>query len=135
MELTAANVETVAQHCLFTQEEMPEGAGLPEDAVKVEGIICNYGFNAARLAEKRSDIASMLDCLSDDFKATGGGGMSFLNACMTKSGEHWGEHPTMGLLFALGIGAGLARYTMPREMWPILPGGVPYLTVLDSAAV
>jgi hypothetical protein len=53
---------------------------------------------------------------------------------VTKHGEHWGEHPTMGMLFALGIGAGLASYPIPREMWSALPGGVPYVTI-DSDAI
>jgi hypothetical protein len=72
----------------------------------------------------------MLSDLPDEFQASGGGGWSFLNACMTKTGEQWtGMHPTMDKLFMLGIAAGKARWLMPRDMWSVLPGGMPYVSV------
>jgi hypothetical protein len=130
MELTAQNVNEVAKHCLFRDDEIGEGeAAIPSNAIIVDGIVGRYGFHPDRLSERKADIASMLDDLPDEFKEGHGGGMSFLNACMTKNGTHWGEHPTMGMLFALGIGVDLAAYTFPREMWNALPGGVPYVTV------
>ena len=132
--LTSANVNEVAKRCLFTDEELLVPGVAPEGAIIVEGIVNRYAFHPDRLGASTAEIAAMLDCLDDAFKTDGGGGMSFLNACVTKDGEHWGEHPTMGMLFALGIGAGLAKYTMPREMWSVLPGSVPYITV-DSAAL
>jgi len=134
MKLTAENVNAVASRCLFTDDEMPNQNEAPEGAVMVDGIVCRYAFHPERLTASKREIASMLDCLEDSFKTKGGGGMSFLNACMTKDGEHWGEHPTMGMLFALGIGAGLAFYTLPRELWTALPGSVPYVTI-DSLAL
>lgn len=133
MELTAANVNEVAGRVLFRDDEIVDG-NVPADAVRVEGIVCNYAFSRDRLNSEKLNIASLLDGLADDFKTGGGGGMSFLNACMTKEGVHWAEHPTMGMLFALGIGCGLCSYTLPRDMWAILPGSVPYITI-DSAAL
>lgn len=134
MKLTADNVMKVAAECLFTHDEFPEGADVPADAVEVEGIICRYAFHPGRLEANRANVAGMLDQLDSAFKSDGGGGMSFLNACVDKDGNHWAEHPTMGMLFGLAIGLGLARYSLPREMWSVLPGGVPYITV-DSKAL
>ena len=130
MKLTSENVNAVATNCLFKAGELPEGAKTPpEGAVIVDGIISRYAFHPERLEKNRRNVASMLNDLESSFRTDGGGGMSFLSACMTRDGEHWGEHPTMGMLFALGMGLGMVSYTMPRDMWPILPGGVPYLTV------
>jgi len=134
MKLTAENVRAVATDCLFTDDEYPRGVEVPEGAVVVEGIVNKYGFHPTRLEDHRADVASMLDQLEDSFKTAGGGGMSFLRACYDKDDNHWGEHPTMGLLFGLGIGLGIAHYTLPRDMWPALPGGVPYITI-DSDKV
>lgn len=133
MHLTAENVNAVAARVLFRDDEIADPQTPPDGAIVVDGIVSRYAFHPERLASERGNIARLLDGLDDSFKSNGGGGMSFLNACMTKDGEHWGEHPTMGMLFALGIGAGLCSYTLPREMWPVLPGGVPYITVDDVA--
>lgn len=134
MNLTADNVRSVAQKCLFTDAEFRDGEDVPAGAVVVDGIVGKYAFHQDRLADNTGDIASLLSGLEDSFMSEGGGGMSFLQACMDRSGNHWGEHPTMGLLFGLGIGAGLCFYTLPREMWAVLPGGVPYITI-DSSKV
>ena len=55
--------------------------------------------------------------------------MSFLNACMTQSGEHWGEHPSMDTLFVLGMAVGYVTCLLPRDSWKNLPGGMPYYQV------
>lgn len=128
MQLTAENVRTVAKDVLFTDAEFGGGEA-PANAVMVDGIVCKYAFHPERLEQHRTDVATMLAGLDDSFMSTGGGGMSFLQACVDREGNHWAEHPTMGLLFALGMGLGLVSYTMPREMWTILPGGMPYLTI------
>jgi hypothetical protein len=128
MKLTAENVNAVMKDCLYASEELECGAA-PADAVIVDGIMNKFGFHPERLNKHRGDIASMLGGLPDSFKTSGGGGMSFLNACVTKDDVHWAEHPTMAALFALGMGIGAVSYPIPREMWSALPGSVPYLTV------
>lgn len=130
MKLTADNVRTIVKDCLFTDEEIKQNNGqTPADAVLAEGIMTAFGFNKSRLESHRDDVASMLAELPDDFHEGKGGGMSFLNACMTRDGEHWGEQPTMDELFVLGMGLGLVSSLMPRPMWKILPGGMPYYVV------
>lgn len=71
----------------------------------------------------------MLADLPDEFMQEKGGGWSFLNMCMTKDGEQWGEHPNMEELMVLGCGLGLMKLQLPRAVWSSLPGGVPYLSV------
>lgn len=132
MKLTAENVTKIASECFYEETELTDG--IPEDAVMVEGIVNNYGFHPERLNSRKADIASMLNDLDDSFMSGKGGGMSFLNACYTKDGVHWGEHSSIGLLFALGMGLGMVSYSLPREVWSALPGGMPYMTV-DSGHI
>lgn len=124
--LTAAHVEKVVRECLFREEELVDGEP-PEDMVRVEGIVGDYGFHPGRLVEHADEITAMLLELPPEFMASGGGGMSFLNACMDKHGNLWtGLHRTMGFLFGLGMAIGKVSCPFPRDMWAVLPGGVPY---------
>lgn len=98
----------------------------------VKGTINNYAFNKQVLAHFRDDVVKMLDQLDDSFMDDAGGGMSLMNMVATKNGEHWGEQPTADALFAMANGLGLAHFSLPREMWHILPGSMPYVTVMRS---
>ena len=128
MKLTVENVETVFKDCLFKDEEIVNGQP-PADFVKVEGIVQTFGFHPGRLAAHRDDIKSMLEELPEPFQAKGGGGWSFLNACMTKDDVQWGEQRNVEQLLVLGIGSKLATILLPRDLWSVLPGGVPYFSV------
>lgn len=98
--------------------------------IKAEGITTTVGFNPNRLNGHKAEIVAMLDELPDGFKKSGGGGMSFLNACNDKHGNQWtGFHRTMEQLFQLGVAIGKVECLLPREMWSILPGDMPYYTV------
>lgn len=121
MELTGTNVDKVFRECLFEDGEDTT------NHVKACGVRTNVGFHPGRLEERKPDIVSMLGQLSDDF--TKNGGMSFLNACITKEGEHWGEHPTVDQLLCLGLAIDKIEYCFPRENWNVLPGGMPYFLV------
>ncbi len=121
--LTAANVEKVFTDCLFRIDEDTTNAKV------IECVVHTFGFNPDRLMPHKEEISSMLNELPDNFKKDIGGGWSFLNACMTKDGIQWGEHKDIEMLLALGIATGLADMLMPRDMWPILPGGMPYFSV------
>lgn len=126
MELTSTNVETVFMECLFEEREVEESP------VEVEGIMSKVKFHPERLEGHRDNVKAMLAELPDDFQPTGGGGTSFLNACNDKSGKQWtGEHHRMEQLFQLGIGLGLAKWCLPREAWPALYGGMPYVMVVE----
>lgn len=122
-KLTSGNVSRIFMDCLFKEGEDHS------KYVKGEGITQTFGFHPIRIESHKVAIREMLECLPDEFQHDKGGGMSFLNACMTQDGIHWGEHRSMEQLFALGIATGQAVMLMPREMWSVLPGGMPYFGV------
>lgn len=124
MKLTSEAVDEMMGKCLFADDESMD------DAIKVDGIVNNYAFHPGRIAEHATEIGDMLAELPNEFQASGGGGWSFLNACIDKDGNQWtGLHQQQERLFALGIAAGKARWLVPREMWAVLPGSVPYVSV------
>lgn len=133
--LTADRVEEILADCLFRDEEV-EDLGREEivaRAVVAEGILNPFAFHPERLASHRDEVYEMLGELPDNYRASKGGGWSFLNACDDKHGNQWtGLHQTMDHLFVLGIGLGLAKWLLPRELWAALPGGMPYVVFLDT---
>lgn len=101
--------------------------------VVVAGVVYKYTFDKSKLVEHRKEIIDLLAELPDNFRKQSGGGWSFLNVCEDKHGRLWGEHIHVDLLMSMGIAIGVVEYLMPREMWPILPGSVPYYVVdLDA---
>ncbi|MDP2684482.1 MAG: hypothetical protein Q8P20_05505 [bacterium] len=123
-KLTAENVVRIFQDCLFLEGENTD------KHIKAEGITTTAGFNPDRLDKHKKEIEAMLNELPNEFQKSGGGGMSFLNACMDKYGNQWtGFHQTMEQLFQLGIAIGKVQCQLPRKMWTSLPGGMPYYIV------
>lgn len=131
--LNADRVQTIMLDVLFTDEEF-KAANLevPGDAVIVEGIVNTYGFHPGRLESHRADVATMLEDLPEIFKASVGGGWSFLQMCVDKEDHQWGEHKNMEELCCLAIGLKLGEWMVPRDYWPMLPGGMPYFVYLDK---
>lgn len=135
--LTADAVERVFAACLYDDEDLPgwDGTleGLPKDAIVTEGILNQSAFDPRHVAEHRDEILAMLGELPHAFRLAsqgGGGGWSFLNACMREDGIQWtGLHQTQDRLFQLGMAIGAAKYALPKTMWGALPGGMPYLIV------
>jgi len=124
MKLTSRNVESVFMDCLFKDGEDTT------NHLKSEGITNSVGFHPERVDAHKSEIFEMLLSLPKEFHEKTGGGMSFLNACNDKRGEQWtGEHRIMEQLFLLGQASGKVECLMPREMWSVLPGGMPYYVV------
>lgn len=121
--ISTEELEGLMAHCLFTEEEVAQGED--DSAVKAEGIIGNFGFHPGRLDEVKEKVKGMLQQLSDTFKE----GWSFLNMCMTKDGQQWGEHRNMEQLVVLGMACGYVKYCFPRSMWDVLPGGMPYIII------
>jgi hypothetical protein len=128
--LNAERVKEIMIDSLFTDEEAPPDHDMKEgDFIVGEGLLGKFGFHPVRLESHREEIKGMLEDLSDRFKESSGGGASFLEACDDKDGVQWGEHQDMNSLFALGTALGLVVYPLPRALWDVLPGGVPYVTV------
>ena len=117
MELNAENVKTLFRECLSDEE----------NGTATYGIMANVYMNTEG---KEDDIKSLLDQLPDAFKVGHGGGMSFLNMCVTKDDVQWtGMHQIMEELVLMGIASDQASFTLPKEMWAVLPGQMPYITV------
>lgn len=122
--LSAERVEQIFLDCLFKEGEDTN------NYIEAEGITGKVGFHPGRLESHKTEIEAMLNELPDEFKKSKGGGWSFLNACVDKNGNQWtGFHKIMEQLFQLGIAIGKAEYTLSREMWKILPGGMPYIAI------
>lgn len=127
MQLTSTNVETVFNKCLYTEGEDTTGH------IRADGILNNVGFNPVRLEENKANIASMLEDLPVSFYQNTGGGMSFLNFVLNKAEEQWTDmHGTAEMLLLLGLAIGELEYCLPREMWGILPGSMPYLVIKEN---
>jgi hypothetical protein len=123
--LTPQSVEAVFMDCLFKDGEDTS------TRIVAEGITMNVGFHPGRIEEHRQEIHDMLAELPDGFKeGSAASGMSFLEACNDRHGNLWtGMHLTMQQLVQLGIAIGEVKYLAPREMWRMLPGGMPYLLI------
>lgn len=123
MKLTAENVEKVFGECLSKSEDK---------AVKCEAVVHSFSFCKDKLEENKQNIVDMLSCLPKEFMQNTGGGYSFLAACNDKDGNQWtGLHLIMEKLLALGIGIEKVKCLLPRELWKMMPGGMPYFVVLE----
>ena len=121
-------VDAVFRDCLYTEDEL-SGARNGE-AVFAQGITGKFGFHPERLKSHADEVRAWLALLPRQFRKSEGGGWTFLNACNQDDGHQWtGLHQRMDQLFTLGIALGLAQWQLPREMWDILPGGMPYVCV------
>ena len=97
---------------------------------EVEGVMMRARFSTDKLEEHHEMIAAMLACLPDNFREGRGGGWSFLNACEDRDGRQWTSlHETVDQLVVLGIGTGAVRFSLDRELWGSMPGGMPYFTI------
>lgn len=129
MLIDTKELDTAFRSCLYDNDEIKEPGKVPADAVVVPGITRTFGFHPGRLEATREKVRGWLDALPETFKQNSGGGYTFLAACEDKEGNQWGEHQNMEQLFCLGIGLKLAEYCAPREVWSVLPGGMPYIVV------
>lgn len=134
MELNANNVRSVFMDCLYTSKE--EYDNNPESGIRIEGITSIFILNKDKLEKHRNEIISMLDQLPPAFRASeitnGGGGWSFIQMPFKGKDndnlDQWGEQPNAQELMLLGMGIGVMAYLIKdREIWRIMPGGVPYI--------
>ena len=123
--LDAERVHEIFGDCLFREGE-DTSTHIPGEGI----MALKFGYHPDRLEKHSEEIVAMLEELPDTFKKSGGGGMSFLNACEDKHGNQWTDiHNRMEQLFSLGNAIGKVTFTLPREYWKHLPGGMPYITV------
>jgi hypothetical protein len=119
--LTAERVESV-----FARSVAAAG----EPGITVSGVVHDATFMPDAIEVARDEIRAMLAGLPGQFRKSAGGGWSFLNACMDRDGRQWTSlHMVMEELFMLGMAAGLVTDVTGRDLWPALPGGMPYYAV------
>lgn len=105
-------------------------AGFP-----VEAVQGTYSFSLDALNDNRHLVEHLLgqlpvEFMDDNEKA---GHWSFLNAVEDSKGNRWANnHLFVEALVAAGLALGLVEWTRPREEWPDLPGGFPWMTILRS---
>ena len=125
--LTADVVDAAFRTCFYQPDELPNDK-TPPGAVVVKGIMATYGLHPGRLAALRPAVVRWIAQLPQEFLASQGGGWSFLNLCQRADGTQWtAMHLNMEQLCVLAIGLGLAQWLMPRDVWSVLPGGMPYI--------
>lgn len=123
MKLTSTNVNTVLMDCLFKKGEDTT------NYIEVQAVMRHLGLNPERVEKHKEDIESMLSQLPDSFNKGKGDDNSFLNAAVTNSGEQWGEHGNVDELLCLGLAIDKVEILLPREMWNVFPGGMPYFVI------
>jgi hypothetical protein len=122
--LTSEAVEAIMRRVLAEDDPAP---------IIFKGILHDYAFSPTRLEAERGNITAMIAELPDEFLASKGGGWTFLNLCMARDGRQWtGLHLVQERFLALAGGLGLASIMMPREMWEIFPGSMPYVHLRDE---
>lgn len=124
--INAKRVEEILIDCLIKDSDHIHCDKLPEDKVVItEGIINNYGFYRERLESYRGEVESLVNNLSPYIKE----GVSFLNICMDKENNQWGEQRDCENLVCLAIGLDIIHYVLPKEAWFLLPGNVPIISL------
>lgn len=100
----------------------------------VDAIVQQYGFNKAKVEPFREDIVAMLMELNEGYRESSKGkGASFLIADKDKNDVQWtGEHVYMEALFALGMAVGRVQLLLPRELWGVFPGEMPYYQITND---
>lgn len=119
----AAVVHAIMTDCLFRDGEDTS------DHVEAEGVTVTVGLHPDRLKAHTQEIMAELTDLPEMFYATTGGGWSFLNGCLDREGNQWGEQFNVQELMLLGLAIGKVTYLLPRPYWEKMPGGVPYFVV------
>lgn len=124
--ISSKQVTEVFYDCLFKEEELAKGNPAEGEFVPAQGLTISAGFHPGRLQEHAEEILAIIDNLPEEFKQ----GWSFLNFCTDREGNQWtGMHKVCEQLVMLGIAIDKLEYCMPRDMWGMLPGGVPYIQV------
>lgn len=128
MKLTSENVDKVFCDCLYRESEDHHKA-LSEGKL-IEGVMLKVVFNPEKVENHRQDIKDMLAQLPLAFRKEDGGGWSFIQMCNDEEGNQWtGLHKKMDALVCLGLAIDQLRFCLPREMWKVLPDGMPYVQI------
>ena len=124
MKVTADKMSEIVRMS-FDKSLFKEGDDISA-RVEVDGISHMFYFDPKRLEEQREILSEVISMLPEKFKE----GYTFLDLCRTKADELWtGEQLVCEELVVMSIGLELMTYCFSREIWKVLPGGVPYIIV------
>jgi hypothetical protein len=126
MDKISQKLNDIMFYVLFSSDEIVDNKP-PENAIIVEGITRKFCFHPERLSKKKEEVKEILREIPPEFHENTGGGYMFQKLCMDKNNRQWGEHVDMELLCCLAIGLNLGKWVFPREIWKVLPGGLPYV--------
>jgi hypothetical protein len=116
-KINSREVEQTFLYCLCKEEKE-----ITEESIITEGIVSKFAFHPERLKEKKKQVKEWFGHFSK-FKK----GFSFLNFCEENDGTMWtGLHKRMEQLICLGLALDIIKLALPRDFWPVLPGGMPY---------
>lgn len=125
IELTQENVTRIYVECVGRKENC--------DTQPFDGVMHIHNYDMNKVNEHKDQIKSMLWQLPDTFFKSKGGGWSFLNMCVRRDDYQWtGLHADVERLMTLGMAAGYVSYLLPKNLWHILPGDMPYIVINDE---
>lgn len=132
-EITARINEVLLSSMFKTKEESEEYIASGGELVISEGITATFGFHPDRLKENKEKIKALVIelVLSAFLRPSGGLGNSFLYLVFKEDETTWGEHTDAEALLVLAQALGWAGYCLPRPMWKVFPGGLPYVWFND----
>lgn len=119
-------VHEIFMDSLFKKEENHD------TYVTAQGLRMTCAFHPERLESHTDEVHSILQDFPKEFMESTGGGYTFLQMVSDKNGDLCMEQTTADELLMLGIATGWAVILLPREMWQLLPGGVPYVMLYDE---
>lgn len=124
-KLTPERVNELFTTCLI-QHDISCGT---DDDLIVEGIKMKVAFSKKSLAILSDDIKVLISQLPENaFNISKGNGMPFILLCNNKDGELWtGVHRIIEELIMLAIGINCCKYLLPKKLWKLLPGRLPYV--------
>lgn len=126
MDLTAENVHACFTGSLF--DNNVDKAVIEATSIKTSGITRNVGFDPDKIMTFKEDVKSMILQIPDIKD-----GISFLCMCINTDGHQWGEHINVEELVLLGQALELLEPCVPRDMWYIFPGGMPYYQLKNAS--
>ena len=136
--IDAKRISEIVKYSLFSEDEVNlarKKDGTFDAACVITKMIRGNSlvFCWIRLKEFKPEIRKYLDLLSDEFKECVGAGYTFLSWCVDKNNRQWGEHINGDELVTIGRALGLCDFCIKnRSVWKLLPGGVPYIVILDK---
>lgn len=111
-------IESLAENNNLTEEE----------GYQVAGVQLEVYFAPRQIACNAERIKLMLKQLNPEFKK----GWSFLQLVLNGLEFQWTSlHLDADMLLCLGLATGHIEYCTDREYWPLLPGGVPYIRIIN----